>query len=471
MVKTGDKKTLTVALLIGLGLAAGALSQHRTAAEALIVLTGFAIFGASGLWLQKEIGIFKLNRLTIPGWLYLSYMLMIFFPALGIFSTQTGIYRYYYIGSVQLTAIAFSFGIMATNRLLSSSAAETEAFYKRDLSIKEPPGLRTGFMILLAASLALTVVYLLEVKAAPLLYLLKGGRSIESLMIMREHSFKLLNSRLIYLFSWLRGTIYPLLILIAGGSYYVFKDKWWLIRFIATILPGLFYIALSTEKAPVAAVFVMMLFLLYLIRKGRVPLAWTGALVALAMIFPLAVIKVVAPGATVDLFQYVFNRVFSVPAFTLYYYFEIFPAKVGFLWGASIGKLAPLFGLRQFELTNYVFKYMYNGIESGSANAAFIGDLWANFGVIGVVAGSFLVAALFQAIHIMLIRKEKNILTLAVYAWFIYLTWMLASTSIFVVILSHGLIVALLIHAALNRTGKRDLDVALETGERIATDG
>lgn len=420
----------------------------------LILLSAALTMFISAFLLQREIKVFNLRRLTIPAVFYLTYLLLIFFPAINIFFEQTGSYRYYFIGAVQLTVVVFAVGVLTINRVAKSNAGETEGFFQREVSAKEPALLRKGFTALWLLSVLLIIIYLLQLKVFPIYFLITGSASTRELELMREASFKLIDSRLVYPLTWVRGTIFPLLIMIAGGSFLVTRNRRWLKWFLLTLVPALLFTAISLEKAPVASLFLMLFFLFYLIRLGRINLRALLGFIGLTLAFPVLFFSL----TSASIVSRLIDRLFHVPAYVLYYYFEIFPNTTPFLGGRSINKLALLFGEKPFELTNYVYKYVYTGpgsLDTGQANAAFIGDLWANFGPLGVLMGAFAVGVLLQGLHIFLIRKEKNVLNASVYAFMMYAAWLLSSTSVFTILLSNGLILTLVIRALISREKMR----------------
>ena len=107
---------------------------------------------------------------------------------------------------------------------------------------------------------------------------------------------------------------------------------------------------------------------------------------------------------------------------------------------------AKTLAMEYFDAPNYVFRYMFPlGLETGNANAAFIGDLNANFGVIGVIVGGVFGGFLMQVVQIFLLRRQKTILNLAIYTFLIYAFAFLVQTSLPVTLLSNGVILALLL--------------------------
>ena len=101
-----------------------------------------------------------------------------------------------------------------------------------------------------------------------------------------------------------------------------------------------------------------------------------------------------------DQFHYLINRVGYIPYITaidwLEYKKEILNRKL--LYGRSISFLATITGQKKINLEREVFAYQWgqNYTNTGSANTAFYIDAYLNFGVIGIIIYSFLMAFVIQ---------------------------------------------------------------------------
>ncbi len=117
----------------------------------------------------------------------------------------------------------------------------------------------------------------------------------------------------------------------------------------------------------------------------------------------------------------------------------------GFLYGRSIDKF-PTIGIVPFDTANYVGVYeIPHGLESISANGAFIADLYADFGMPGVLVGGIVAGFIMQWFHIHAIRRKKTIVAIALYSFLTFTFWFLNSSSLPIVLASNGAILALVI--------------------------
>jgi hypothetical protein len=189
----------------------------------------------------------------------------------------------------------------------------------------------------------------------------------------------------------------------------------------------------------------------YSYKRGAISAKLVAGFLVLILLFPVAVIISLYQGSDADVGIWtalvtIGSRLFYGPAEVVYYYYEVFPTHVGFLHGRSVGKLAWLLGLSYFDTPNYVGRYGWPyGLETINANGAFIADLNADFGLLGVVLGGILAGAIMQTMHIYLIRQRKTVLALSCYAFLVFTFWMLQSMSLPTVLASDGALLSLLV--------------------------
>ncbi len=299
------------------------------------------------------------------------------------------------------------------------------------------------------------VVIRLEVRTIPLLYMIRNPGDALEVAFLREEALKTLDSRLSYFYYIVRGTFYPLLIAVAMGTYFQMRTKRWFFTAAVAITTGLVFAALTVAKSPVALIVLVMGLFYYVYKGGKPSRKIVAALLILVFLFPVAVIAYAAHSESITAWLVlgaIAYRLFYIPAEGVYYYFEVFPAHIPYLHGRATDKLAKLVGVPSFDAAHEVGTYAYPlGLESVSANAAFISDLHADFGLWGVVLGGFLAGVIMQAVQIFVLRRRKTITTLAVFSFLIVAFWFLNSTALPIVLLSDGALLALLIAWYLDR--------------------
>jgi oligosaccharide repeat unit polymerase len=306
------------------------------------------------------------------------------------------------------------------------------------------PGLhwKTIYWGVVVVAILLVVQYLREVPTIPLWYLLKHPGSAAELVFLREDSFKLLDSPLVYFYDVLRRVGFPVLTAVSFGYYRLGRKRTWLLTFLAVTTLGVFFSSLSLAKMPVALIALVGCFYWYLQRGGRLSLRAIIGGVTLVLLFPIVVLMQLRASTEVSIdviLTAIAKRLFVLPAEILYAYFEIFPRTVGFLHGRTIGRVAWAMGEPLFDLSNYAFNYVFpTGVSSGSAPAAFIGFFYADFGLPGVLFGGFLAGVIMQLVHSYLIRRPKTVMGLAAYAFMYWAFWQINLAALPQTMLSGG---------------------------------
>jgi len=397
--------------------------------------------------------IFCFQRVTIMSFWYWSYLAMIFIPAFCVYADQGGPSRETYLLAVESVLLSVPLGALVISRVLRFGLREEELFFRMPpCASRSGPRLIRLYKFLLLVAFGLTAFYLTEVKTIPLLYLIQHPGEHLQLALLREDALKLLDSNFSYAYGILGGVLFPFLILISLGFYLHTKRKPWRRLFLLSLFAGIFYASLTIAKSPVAAIFLMVALFMYFYRGGTISWKVLAGFLILILVFPLAVVLGISFGTDIGVPQAlaaIGTRLFYRPSEVLYYYFEVFPSHVGYLHGRSVGKLAWLLGSRYFDTPNFVGVYGFKGpetLDTISANAAFIGNLNADFGMWGVLLGGVLAGAIMQATHVHLVRRRKSIPVLACYAFLVFAFWNLQNTALPVVLATDGVILSLVLY-------------------------
>jgi oligosaccharide repeat unit polymerase len=396
---------------------------------------------------------FSFHRGTIPSFWYVTYLVTILWPAFYVYSENDGPYRRVFLFAVESVIITVPIGWGLASRVLSFRLSEVEDFFCAPLIAPQvTQRFSKAFVRFFVFALVMTLLYLWEVKAVPLFYLIANPGDAFAAAVLREESFKLLNSPFLYIYSVLRAVLYPYLIMVSIGAYLVTRRAKWLWRSIIVLIAGVLYAALTIAKGPVAIIFLMVAFFFYYYKHGHLSRRAMATFFVIILLFPVLVATWAYVGTNLDLgqigdvLQAIGDRLFHIPAEMVYGYFEFFPAQMGHLHGASIGMLSALLQMKHVDTPNVVGQFLYpNGIESITANAAFIGDLNADFGMGGVLIGSVLAGFIMQALHIWVIRRRKTVTTMAVYAFLTVTFLFLHSTALPQILASNGAILIFLI--------------------------
>jgi hypothetical protein len=306
-------------------------------------------------------------------------------------------------------------------------------FFDAPVTERAPsPEQSAAYLLVLVVALALTAGYVIEAPVIPLLYLLRNPGAAAALVGLREESFKLLDSPLVYVYDVLRRVGYPFLICVSLGWYLVSRQRRWLLLFLL----------------PVAVIVLAAALAWYLHIGGKISFRAAVLGFCLVFLFPVFVLMQSLSGLGVGadvIAQGIFHRLFYVPAEILYNYFEVVPDVVPYLHGRTIGRINWLIGAEsEVNIANYVFRYMFPWrVDTGLAPAPFIGYLHADFGIVGVLVGGVLAGVILEGLQIVVTRRPKTVVSLAGYAYLLWCGWKLNMESMTQSLLSGGIFIIL----------------------------
>jgi oligosaccharide repeat unit polymerase len=437
--------------LAGILLTGGAIA-------ALVLLTGFApspvyVVGALATllagWMVHEAAGLSPRRLTIPGIWLISYLTVAVVPGFFVAADKHTPYVTPFMTALLSTLITVPAGMLLARGLAGFHRREVQEFYDAPMVERAPTSDQSAaFLLILGISFALAAGYVIEAPVIPLLYLIRNPGAAAALVGLREESFKLLDSPLIYVYDVLRRVGFPFLICVALGWYLVSRQRRWLLLFLLTGGVGLVYAALTAAKMPVAVIVLTAALGWYLHIGGRVSLRAVFLGFCAVFLFPVFVLVQSLSGLGIGadvIAKGIFHRLFYVPAEILYYYFEVVPDVVPYLHGRTIGRINWLLGSEaEVNIANYVFRYMFPWrVDTGLAPAPFIGYLHADFGIVGVLAGGVLAGMILEGLQVIVTRRPKTVVTLAGYAYLLWCGWKLNMESMTQSLLSGGIFIIL----------------------------
>lgn len=400
----------------------------------------------SGFLMQYTVGVFNLRRITILGCWYLTYLAILFLPSFFVFFDVNGSSRNTFLFAVHSALLTVPAGAFFVNMMCRFRRAEIDQYFKLPVQDQGTDlHVMVACLVALAVASGLVLKYVSEVPTLALSYIIYNPGDPKNASLMRQASFEDVGPVLRYVYHWLVLLVFPLLAMVSFGFRMVTKKMGWLAVFLGSLGVGALFAALSTAKSLVASLVLVIFLFLYLYRGGRVSMAIVLSPVLVAL-YPLAVIMTIYWGE-VDLglaLGTMGRRLFYLPAEVLYWYFELFQGN--YLYGRSIHKLSWLMGWKFFDTANYVGLYgLHAKLQSINANGAFLGNLNADFGVPGVLAGGVIAGVVMQASQVYLIRRPKTIINLAVYAYLMLTFFMLHWTALPIVLFSNGALVALIV--------------------------
>lgn len=416
------------------------------------------VFVASSALLQSTIRVYSLKRITLPAAFFFTYLVMIYFPSVLVYADRPGPYRDDFIVSVLSILLTVPLGILFTNILLKFDYAETiEYFSAKPKLLESFRGMYIVHVLLALLLSFLLLHYFINVPVVPLFEIFRHPGDAMGLTMAREEAFKLLDPRwgtrngtlFFYAYLFMRTVIFPLVILTSIGYALITRKTKWILLAAFLFLTGGFYATSSLARAPISAIFMRLFFFLFLFYGGRVGKKTMIVFGVLMLTFPILVTTFGYSDkyTLLDGILAVGKRLTYAPALDLYYYFEIFPGAKDYLYGGTLLKpLLKFAGMPFFYIENFVALYISPfGVKSAHANAAFLSNLNADFGLAGVLTGGFFMGAMMQAIHVYLARGTKTILNIAVYSFMVYAIWVLNFASVTSVLLVNGVLPVLLL--------------------------
>lgn len=206
--------------------------------------------------------------------------------------------------------------------------------------------------------------------------------------------------------------------------------------FYFTLLITLFSLTIATEKGPLAF-FLISLFLVYtsVVNKGEIPLKKFLLLSLLLLIiltgFYLTFMKVENLNQA---FFSIFSRTLTGQIQPAYHYLEFFPKVHDFLYGKSMTNPMGIFPFESYNIAIEVMAWYSQDQDKtgivGSMPTIFWGELYANFGFLGIVIITPLVGFTVYSVDRIFNFFPKNSLTIALYIWMCMYFFNLSGTGI-----------------------------------------
>ncbi len=272
--------------------------------------------------------------------------------------------------------------------------------------------------------------------------------------MLREESMKLLKVTFIekYLFAWLGKIFLPVGILGSLFLAVLYKKTKFVKLFLLFLFLGLFNNSLTIAKAPTAAI-ILSILLFYFLVKQKITLKFVFFSIIVVFAFPFTIIYF---SSIPEIRQFdnllingMLNRIFVIPAEVLYQYFKIFPNMHHFLYGRGTNIFSWLYPEGNFHITNYVFKIWWNVNETtGSANAIYLGNFWADFGWGGVIITTFLIGIFAHYCFFLIVdlsRYNKTIEYMIIMPLFgVTFTIFFISSSFTVILITGGILIIMI---------------------------
>ena len=357
--------------------------------------------------------------------------------------------------TVILGLFAYAIGTLLANKILHFNIKEQKKYFSTKVLKDNYQNSFLTTILLSVLSTCILLTYLLQ-NGLPLndypIIKMFASSNINELALAREKVFKLIDPRwnssstafLFFFYLALRVWLFPFLVVYSFLSFLVTREKRWLFLFGINFFQSVFYAALSIARAPVAALMLRLALAWHYFKQCVVGKMQVALIVFLILFFPLLV-TILAYGHANALSGLiaVFRRLFITPAEDLFVYFEAFPIYFDFQRGGTLIKpFLHILHWEHFYIENevYNFQFPFSDVKSGHANAAFLSNLYADFGPYGSIVGSGVAGLIIQYINICLVRSARNIMNVTMYAYLVYTLWIINFGSLTSVLGTNGLL-------------------------------
>lgn len=378
------------------------------------------------LYKANGISLFDLSLITVIFWMYLVFsyigIIILYFGldsyryALGV-NDQTIIWHMFMYTSTAY--ITFMLVYLLGYKLFKKN--EEKLFLVHDLTRKN----YNKICALLIICLVVFAIYLLQLPHIPIFSALLGASTLE----ISQYRSQATNG--------FAGKIYYYRLFFSTGleivSFTLFsmilttksKTKSLYIMFYISLLFSIFSCIYSGQKAPLIW-YLLSLFFVYLLslnKKINIRTVLKIFIVVFVSIISLYRIFMNTEGVKLsETIISVLSRTFCGQLSAGYYYLEIFPDKVDFLYGKSLPNPGGVFPWDYYNLTVEVMNYKFHTLSQqgiiGTAPTGFWAESYVNFGFLGILIFGIYLAVLTLIIQILFESIRLTSFSIAAYVWF-----------------------------------------------------
>lgn len=333
---------------------------------------------------------------------------------------------YYVWLSVLYVMVAMPVAMIVTCRILNVKSVNSllERYFRQPVAGLFDKHAHCELPLLLAFSVisCISVIYtLMSTESIPILEMIRGA-SPDQLALMRVQAKREFSG--IGQFSTIFGTLLGPILLYVSYIYYKKERKkafliWFLIMLLFTSTMLFYHLA----KAPIIKLFIGFLSIQVMLKK-RIRLRKQIVFISLLLISTVFLFKVTKGiDETRMALSGVFERITITQLEGVYHMYEIFPGNHEFIKGRSISQvLSAILKYDYIEPAERIaMKEIYPTAVAegrvGTMSTLFIGDAWANFGLIGVLISPLIVGAWLLVIYVFILKNSKSPLILGFYGF------------------------------------------------------
>ena len=359
----------------------------------------FLVFSIERVCIGRSL---SFTETTLPSFFLLSYILILVVPMTVLFNSIESDAKNLYFSALLVTLIVFPLGVLAAN-LISGHKHFSGFNYLRTIS--RDRSFELSYWLFLIVAFVIIILFFIFSQHVQLIDLImqNSDNDVESQRFAQAELPKSLQ----YFFEIARRILLPMCVLYAYFMRHLYKGEWNLL-FYATFIVALFVSLLTLDRSPVLGLFAMLGLAYFVANRRTGNLRWSS--LAIVIVIALLLSGVVSVfqyqtesidlGQVIDIAWYVLTyRIFESPIQMALYVFETYNYDTYFLNGDYVRLFSILPGIEYSESMSNVAPPFSVG------PVTFVGDLWRNWGWIGVVSGAFSFGFIFQVIQIMIFRK------------------------------------------------------------------
>lgn len=207
------------------------------------------------------------------------------------------------------------------------------------------------------------------------------------------------------------------------GNWLLRKTKLTFIIFFISFITASFSSIMAVEKGPFVWLLISLFFTYIIIcNRSILPLRKMLMLGAcLVTVLVLFYIILMNAEDIVSTLLALFSRAFTGQIQPAYHYLEIFPAQHDFLWGRSFPNPGGILPFKSYALTVEVMNWAYPELAKigavGTMPTFFWGELYANFGLFGVLFSPIIVGIALYVITYYVSKLEGTPIQIALTVW------------------------------------------------------
>ena len=193
---------------------------------------------------------------------------------------------------------------------------------------------------------------------------------------------------------------------------------------------------MSAEKGPFIW-YLLGLFLVYIIVKKSGMISLKQFFIAIAVgLFFISLIYSTFYGSVnfLDNIRSSFSRITNGQMVGLFHYLTIFPEQCGYLFGKSFPNPGGIFWWEPISLTVFVNNIVSPDDQKnniiGSMPTFFWGEMYANFGFLGILIPPFFVGYFTYALNILFFRIPPSPIFLATFVWLLHFVADISGTGL-----------------------------------------